>query len=324
MNTGLRITVFAAALAATFGTAYGVGGTVDAISPEPKDGAHGAHASPEGRGGAGQEVDSGGHDEVAPEGLAISQGGYTLDLKTPRLEVGKKAELRFAVVQDGTGRKVTAYQREQDKELHLILASRDLTVYRHVHPVRAADGTWSTPVELPKAGGYRVFADFKPKGGEALTLGADLAASGTYEPAELPERNTMARADGYEVKLDGDLTPGKASELTLTVTKGGKAVRDLQPYLGAYGHLVALRSGDLAYLHVHPNGEPGDGKTKPGPEVSFTATAPSAGAYRLFLDFQHKGEVRTAAFTVHAGGAVDESEKASQTKPAEEEAGHAH
>lgn len=63
-------------------------------------------------------------------------------------------------------------------------------------------------------------------------------------------------------------------------------------------------------LHVHPNGEPGDGRTDSGPEISFTATAPSVGAYRLFLDFQHQGEVRTAAFTVHAGGAVDESPEA--------------
>ncbi|MEU1925115.1 hypothetical protein AB0H23_35880 [Streptomyces albogriseolus] len=321
MNTGLRITVFAAALATTFGAAYGVGGAVDAISPEPESGTHGGA---EGHAAGQDETKGGGHEAIPPGGLEISRNGYTLDLKTPRVEAGKKTELRFAVAQDGTGRKVTAYQREHDKELHLILASRDLTVYRHLHPARAADGTWSTPVNLPKAGGYRVFADFKPKGGEALTLGADLAASGTYEPAELPERNTTARIDGYEVKLDGDLAPGKASELTLTVAKDGKPVRDLQPYLGAYGHLVALRSGDLAYLHVHPNGEPGDGKTQPGPEVSFTATAPSAGTYRLFLDFQHKGEVRTAAFTVQAGGAVDESEKPSQTKPAEEEAGHAH
>ncbi|GAA3495914.1 hypothetical protein GCM10019016_030150 [Streptomyces prasinosporus] len=318
MNTGLRITVFAAALAAAFGTAYGVGGTVDAISPEPKGGAHGGPVA------AGHEETSGGHEAAASGGLGISQGGHTLDLKTPRIEAGRKAELRFAVVQDSTGRKVTAYQREHGKELHLILASRDMSVYRHLHPARAADGTWSTPVDLPKAGSYRVFADFKPRGGEALTLGADLAASGTYEPAEPPERNSTARVDGYEVKLDGDLTPGKASEVTLMVNKDGKPVRDLQPYLGAYGHLVALRSGDLAYLHVHPNGEPGDGRTRPGPEVSFTATAPSAGAYRLFLDFQHEGTVRTAAFTVHARGAVDEPEKPSQAEPAEDEAGHAH
>lgn len=329
MNTGLRITVFAAALAATFGAAYGVGGAVGPISPEPKSGTHSdgkghAAAGHKGQTAGHHEVRDGGHEAAPPGGLEISSNGYTLDLKTPRLEAGKQADLRFAVVQDRTGRKVTAYQREHGKDLHLIVASRDLTVYRHLHPVRAADGTWSTPVDLPRAGGYRVFADFKPKGGEALTLGADLAASGPYEPGALPENNTTAKVDGYEVRLRGALTPGKAGELRLTVAKDGEPVRNLQPYLGAYGHLVALRSGDLAYLHVHPNGEPGDGRTKPGPEVSFTATAPSAGAYRLFLDFQHEGKVRTAAFTVHAGGAAAEAEKPSQARPAEGETGHAH
>ncbi|WP_432188821.1 hypothetical protein [Streptomyces sp. Tue6028] len=320
MNTGLRIAVFAAALAATFGTAYGVGGAVDAISPEPKGGAHEEH---EGRAGAGHEEHGGGPAATGPGGLEVSKNGYTLDLRTPRVEAGEKAALRFAVVRDGTGRNVTAYQREHGKELHLILASRDLTVYRHLHPTRAADGTWSTPVELPEAGGYRVFADFRPEGGEALTLGADLAASGTYEPAELPRRSGTAEVDGYEVTLDGTLVPGRAGELTLRVAKDGKPVRDLQPYLGSYGHLVALRSGDLAYLHVHPNGGPGDGRTRPGPEVSFTATAPSAGTYRLFLDFRHDGKVRTAAFTVHVGGATDES-ATSHGEPAEQGAGHTH
>ncbi|GAP48531.1 secreted protein [Streptomyces azureus] len=105
-----------------------------------------------------------------------------------------------------------------------------------------------------------------------------------------------ARTNGYEVKLSGALRPGKASELKLKVSRAGEPVTNLQPYLGA------LRSGDLAYLHVHPNGEPGDGKTRPGPDISFTATAPSAGSYRLFLDFKHDGKVHTAAFTVRAGG----------------------
>jgi hypothetical protein len=85
---------------------------------------------------------------------------------------------------------------------------------------------------------------------------------------------------------------------------------------------VALRSGDLAYLHVHPDGEPGDGATKPGPGVSFTATAPSEGTYRLFLDFKHKGKVRTADFTVPVGAAG----KSAAEKPAEhgEDEEHSH
>ncbi|CAL9379042.1 hypothetical protein SUDANB15_01013 [Streptomyces sp. enrichment culture] len=298
MHTGLKITAFAAALAATFGTAYGVGQGLDPVVADRPPAHDGRHAPPAAEGAGGHA----GHETTPAGGLQISENGYTLDLKTPHVTAGDRADLRFTV-RDDEGRPVTEYRREHDKELHLIVASRDLRTYRHLHPTRDADGTWSTPVELPHAGGYRVFADFTPakEGARNLTLGADLAASGPYRPQELPHPAGTAQVDGYEVELTGALRPGRAGELRLTVSRDGKPVTDLQPYLGAYGHLVALRSGDLAYLHVHPHGEPGDGTTEPGPAVSFTATAPSSGTYRLFLDFKHDGVVRTAAFTVRAG-----------------------
>ncbi|MFI1224645.1 MULTISPECIES: hypothetical protein [unclassified Streptomyces] len=310
MHTGLKVTAFAAALAATFGSAYAVGGALDpAVAAKESSGqdghgaGHGAKERPSAEGGV---KEGAGKASELPGGLQVSDGGFALDLRTPRVEAGEPAELRFAVVNEDTSRKVTAFRREHGKELHLIVASSDLTTYRHLHPVRAPDGTWSTPVELPEAGGYRVFADFTPdvKNAEGLTLGADLAVSGDARPEPLPEAKRTVTVDGYEVTLEGALRPGAGSELKLEVEKDGEPVTDLQPYLGAYGHLVALRAGDLAYLHVHPNGEPGDGRTKPGPEVSFTATAPSKGAYRLFLDFQHEGKVHTAAFTVHTGAAA--------------------
>ncbi|AQS71017.1 hypothetical protein [Streptomyces pactum] len=325
MNTGLRITAFTAALAATFGTAYGVGRGVDPVVAESTAAPHDEHGRPSAQpeGGDGH----GGHESTPPGGLQISENGYTLDLATPRVTAGQCTELRFTV-RDGSGEAVTAYQPEHDKELHLILASHDLVTYRHLHPTRAADGTWSTPVDLPRAGGYRVFADFTPAAtnAENLTLGADLAAAGRYEPASLPAPGGTARTDGYQVELGGTLRPGKASELKLKVLRDGEPVNDLQPYLGAYGHLVALRSGDLAYLHVHPNGEPGDGTTRPGPEISFTATAPSDGTYRLFLDFRHQGKVHTAAFTVRTGSAPAARDSAPTAPPAPSEHtdGHGH
>ncbi|MGW4081745.1 hypothetical protein ACWEGS_01760 [Streptomyces sp. NPDC004822] len=329
MHAGLRITAFTAALAAAFGTAYGVGEALDPVIDDATPTArHDTHpgASPEPGEGEGEgDGGHGGHEAEPAGGLQISEGGYTLDLATARVAAGKRSELSF-VVRDSAGRAVTAYQREHDKELHLIVASRDLGTYRHLHPTRAADGTWSIPVDLPRAGGYRVFADFTPakKGAENLTLGADLAASGPYEPQPLPAPRRTAKVHGYEVRLDGALRPGRAGELKLTVSRAGRPVTDLQPYLGAYGHLVALRSGDLAYLHVHPNGEPGDGTTKPGPDVSFTATAPSTGTYRLFLDFKHEGKVHTAAFTVRTGTPGTPAPSEEPATPHDDTSGHGH
>lgn len=339
MNTAARAGLFAGALAVAFAGAYGVGSAVGPVDDETATPAHGHAADDADDAGEGagngvkdkEDGPGGGHDEgagPAAGGLQLSESGYTLDLDTRRIDARSPAELRFAV-RGADGEPVTSYEREHGKELHLIVASRDLGTYRHLHPVRAGDGTWSTPVELPEAGDYRVFADFVPTGGpeNGLTLGGDLAVAGDYRPAPLAEPERTATVDGYEVTLDGRLTPGSARDVAFTVEKDGKPVTDLQPYLGAYGHLVALRAGDLAYLHVHPGGEPGDGSTEPGPEVGFSATAPSTGSYRLFLDFKHDGQVRTAAFTVTAGGGADGADETggAESGPGEEGGdGHGH
>ena len=182
------------------------------------------------------------------------------------------------------------------------MVRNDLADFAHVHPELDGTGTWRVPVNLSKAGDYRVFADFTADGGPALTLGANLHVAGQYDPQPLPAVSASTVVDGYTVTLDGAPKVEESSMLTMTVSRNGKPVTDLQPYLGAYGHLVALRASDLAYLHVHPMGEPGDGVTPAGPDIGFHTTFPSAGDYRLFLDFQHHGVVRTAEFTVSVDG----------------------
>ena len=138
---------------------------------------------------------------------------------------------------------------------------------------------------------------------------------GQGERQPLPDPSAVTEVDGYTVVLSGDLTPGVESELTFGVSRDGVPVADLQPYLGAYGHLVALREGDLEYVHVHPV-EDGHVAPAPGPHVEFAATAPSPGAYRLFLDFRHGDAVHTAAFTVPAA--------AGDAAAPDEPAGHGH
>lgn len=309
MNTTAKLSAYGAALALLVTGAYGVGTAVGPLSVATAEGGHGAMSGevPTGAGAAGHGDSHSGtvaetaQDQTQPAGLASSRGGYTLTPTDPTLTPGTTEPFSFRIT-GPDGAPVTAFDVEYDKQMHLIVVRRDTTGFQHLHPQMAADGTWTVPLTLPAGGSYRAFADFAPTGGEPTTLGIDLAAPGLYEPVAHTESRT-AQVDGYTVDLVGDLVPGQASPVTLTVRRDGVPVTDLQPYLGAFGHLVALRQDDLAYLHVHPDGAPGDGATPPGPQIPFVAKVPSAGTYRLFLDFQHGGVVRTAEFTVAAGAA---------------------
>jgi hypothetical protein len=284
VNAPQKVAGFILGLAVVFAVAFGVGAS---IGP---DNAAGATDQPQS------------HEEHAvvaeqPAGLSANENGYTLELAQPRVDAGKQVPLRFRIT-DATGAAVTRYVDNHERQLHLIVVRRDMAGYQHVHPVMGSDGTWGIPVDL-SAGDYRVFADFIPSGGDPLTLGADLHVAGRYDPRPLPVAATTADIDGYTVTLTGNPKANDPSTLTFSVTRNGKPVNDLQPYLGAYGHLVALRTSDLGYLHVHPMDEPNDG-TQAGPEIAFATTIPSGGDYRLFLDFKHENVVRTAEFTLSA------------------------
>jgi hypothetical protein len=301
MNTPTKLGTYALGLVAVFGAAAGIGNAVGPVGPAAA--AHDTTSHTESHAESPmdmtQQQSSAASGAHAPGGLQISENGYTFDLAR-FLPAGDATPVSFRIL-GPDGHPVTAYDTVHDEDLHLIAVRRDLSGYQHVHPQLARDGTWSIPLDLT-AGDWRLFADFDPAGDDAaLVLGADVAVAGKYTPLPLPEPSTTADVDGYTVTLDGQLTPGVESQLILSVSRDGQPVTNLQPYLAAYGHLVALRDGDLAYLHVHPAGEPGDGATQPGPDIKFYATVPSAGDYRLFLDFKHGDVVRTAEFTVRAG-----------------------
>jgi hypothetical protein len=141
-------------------------------------------------------------------------------------------------------------------------------------------------VTLRDAGSYRVFADFSARG-HAHTLAADLTVDGAVRSRALPAPAPSVAVDGMRVALAGGTArAGAEAQLGFTVTRNGRPVA-VEPYLGARGHLVALREGDLAFLHVHPDAD----------RLRFMATFPSAGRYRLFLQFKTGARVHTAAFT---------------------------
>lgn len=296
----LRLGAFAGALALAFGAAFGIGSAIDPIAAADDD-TSGAPAHGEEMGGMEQTSGHGGHDSGGQlPGLAVSDAGYTFAPAKTFFTSGVKDALRFTI-QGPDGKPVTSYTKTHEKDLHLIVVRRDLSGFHHVHPTMAADGTWSIPFTFTAGGTWRLYADFQPAGHDsAITLGTDVNVTGLYVPVPVAEPASVYSFHGYDVTLAGTPVAGNESELTFTITRDGKPVTDLQPYLGAFGHLVSLRGGDLAYLHNHPaqHAEPG---AKGGPSITFATTFPTAGTYSLFLDFQHEGAVHTAEFTVKVG-----------------------
>jgi hypothetical protein len=226
------------------------------------------------------------------DGTHATSAGLTLRPDRTTLASGRSDVWAFHVT-GPTGRPITHFQRDQTKLLHLIVVRDDLTNYQHLHPVLSSDGTFRVPLALASPGRYRAIADFTT-GAKRYALGTTLRAPGHTTPVALPAVSTRTTVDGYDLSLKHPaLMAGASSKLTFTITKGAMPVTALQPYLGAYGHLVALKKGTVAYSHVHPQGE-----SRSAGQITFDADFPAAGAYRLFVQFRTGGAVHTGAFTV--------------------------
>ena len=282
MNTVAKLAGFAAGLVVLFGGAALAGSAVGPLHDEPRATA---------RDGMGMGAGDHAGEKMTPQavrGLAVSDNGLTLRLARTTAAPGRRFNLAFRVV-DRRGRTVRDFDVEHTKRMHFIVVRRDMTGFQHLHPTQRADGSWSVPVTLRDAGSYRVFADFSVDG-KPHTLADDVTVDGTVRSRELPAPARSATADGLKVTLaEGATQAGSESELAFTVTRNGQRVA-VQDYLGAKGHLVALRQGDLAFLHVHPDEN----------SLRFMAEFPTAGTYRLFLQFETDGRVHTAAFTQEA------------------------
>jgi len=305
VNTPTRLGAYAAGLAVVFGSAFVAAdavvpaSTVNNWTDEAKG--HNMNSTTGSHSGHGPSGSS--QASVAIPGVTSAQGGYLLSPVAVPGADDRTGTLSFRILA-ADGEAVTRFATSHEKQLHLIVVRTDGTQFRHVHPTMDADGMWSLPWSWVAAGTYRVYTDFVPEtdgAAEPTTLTRTVEVAGQFTPTA-PQLTNTANVDGYTVDLTGEVTAGSSSELTLAVSKDGKPVTNLQPYLGAFGHLVALREGDLAFLHVHPEGdEPAAGEVS-GPEIGFAAELPTPGGYLLYLDFQVDGKVHSAPFVVDTTG----------------------
>jgi hypothetical protein len=283
MRTPVTLLVILAGLVALFGVAINLGESiVGSATPAPH------------RNGEQRSAGTGDHGQ-GPGGLAVASQGYVLRARTTRFTAGDSTDFRFTIftVDD---KPVIDFAHDDGRRMSLIVVRRDMSSYQHLHPIMAPDGTWSVLLLLDEPGSYRAFVEFLPGTIQApVTLGMDLDVPGLFEPGPISKVSTVDEVGGYTVIWTGDLIAGSVSRMWMHVMRDDVPVTDLDLYQDNAGRLVILREGDLAYLQVRPVAGPRRETT-----IAFEAEAPTAGYYRMFLEFQHHGQVRIAEFTVQA------------------------
>jgi heavy metal-binding protein len=244
------------------------------------------------------------------------RGEYSFSLEPRPLKpkAGDKLKMRFVISSPETGVRVTDYVSNHEKLFHLFIVSRDMTVYQHIHPRLERDGSFTVETVLPIEGLYKLHADFFPVGGTLQVIHRQLATAAYRAPDTLPsvlltpDASLVKTVDGVRINLELNgsrgLTAGVLVPLKyrLTNERTGEPLRDLEPYLGAWGHTLILSSDQSEYLHSHPTEMLRDGLNRAtargGPEIEFLAMFPAAGDYRIWTQFQRAGKVITVFFTV--------------------------
>lgn len=184
---------------------------------------------------------------------------------------GLQNDLSFQLI--GPTGPVKDFDEVHERKLHLIAIRKDLKVFEHLHPELSPEGTFHLKHEWPAAGDYTLFADFAPKGKGGQIVGAPLKVRGS--------KNTPALAEDFSLKL-GDLPKiGRTATVTVKFSPDMK----LEPYLGAFGHLMIVSADGKNLVHSHPIGDPRSG------ELDFSVRIPAAGKYRAWLEIQSNGRV---------------------------------
>ena len=228
-------------------------------------------------------------------------GEYGLDVAvSPTTRKGAAFSMRLTVRAPHDGTVVTSFLQVHERPFHLFIVSRDLATFVHAHPEQREDGTFVLEQALAP-GEYMLIADFLPAGGAPQVVHRAVVTPGFTgalfrDPPKLAVTPAEQTIDGLRVRLlAGEVTAMRPAALRFLVADAdtGAEVRDLEPYLGAAGHLLLVNAALTSALHGHPAGA-----QTAGPEILFDPVLPKAGLYKLWLQFQRRGRIVTVPFVI--------------------------
>lgn len=222
-------------------------------------------------------------------------------------------------IKNDQGEVVKDFEVVHEKMMHFIGVRKDLQNFLHLHPeFNTSTGEFSVAITFPANGPYRLFPDFTPTANnpqkQPVTLFADVNVgdmSKYQAQAVVVDTQPKKTVGGYQIDfaMPSDLMKQKELTYSLNIEQNGKAVTNLEDYLGALGHSVIIKEGTLDFIHTHANDSIGTGgdmqhstdnmaQGAKGPKISFTTTFPDSGIYKIFTQFQHMGKVNTVDYAV--------------------------
>lgn len=188
--------------------------------------------------------------------------------------------------------------------MHLIIVAEDLSYFAHIHPTMKAGTdhtTFTISHTFPESGKYKLWVDFKPKGGNQMLSALKFNVEGqpVHTPQEIvyDEKYTKRSLDDqyqFSLEMSDKIVAQNGVDIAFNISdSSGRPITNLEPLMAAGGHSVIISSDLTEFLHVHPTTEV-DANWRGGPNVSFKTSFPKPGLYKAWGQFQHQARVITA------------------------------
>lgn len=239
-----------------------------------------------------------GADAHAHHGTGQSESELIVATTPAPARAGEPTRLRL-MIHRPDGSMVDAFDVSHEKQVHLIVVRDGLDEFAHLHPAVDAAGNIQIEHTFPVGGVYFVYADHKPQGELQSTARAKIEIEGeTPLAAELiPDiPGEVASEDLRAVVSVATTGDSLAKSIAFDLRdSAGRPVSDLEPYLGAMGHLVILSADGAEYVHAHPADEPASDAGR----VTFEAHFTKGGLYKGWGQFQRAGKVSTVPFVLN-------------------------
>ncbi|MFD0696093.1 hypothetical protein ACFQZT_18640 [Paenibacillus sp. GCM10027628] len=241
------------------------------------------------------EQEMGHGDTVSKSGQSKTSAEWTINPEKAKANTDTRITIR---IQDETGHPINKFDINHEKQMHLIIVNKKLSYFEHIHPEYKGNGIFEISTKFPSGGEYKLFADYVPSGSVATTQSNWVSVEGNEALADSikPDKDLMKTVGDKEVTLSYDhLMAGKDVNLNFHFvdTKSKQPITDLQPYLGAIGHVVIISEDTNEYLHVHPINE-----TDKGPEAKFMTSFPKSGVYKIWGQFKENDKTFIVPFVV--------------------------